>query len=267
MKQFSVLISLALSLSPLLGLVGESAQAKVKTEVVEYKQGETALEGYLAYDPTKVKGKKAAGVLVVHDWMGLGAFAKERAERLAEMGYVAFAADIYGKGIRPKSPDAAGQLAGKYKNDRKLMRERILAATQVLKGRAEVDPQRLAVMGYCFGGTVALELARSGADIKGAVSFHGGLSSATPTDAKNIKGKILALHGADDPFVPAKEVAAFEEEMRLGGVDWQLTKYSKAVHAFTNPEAGQDPSKGAAYNAEADRRSWVAMKDFFQEIL
>ena len=135
-----------------------------------------------------------------------------------------------------------------------------------LKTQAEVDPKRVAAIGYCYGGTSVLELARSGADILGVVSFHGGLSSASPDDAKNIKCKVLVLHGADDPNVPAEEVASFEKEMTGAKVDWQLVKYSGAVHAFTNPAAGDDPSRGVAYNERADKRSWVAMRDFFAEI-
>ena len=128
------------------------------------------------------------------------------------------------------------------------------------------DPKRMAAIGYCFGGTAVLELARSGADVAGVVSFHGGLSSPTPSDAKNIRAKVLALHGADDPHVSPKEVAAFEDEMRQGGVDWQLIAYGGAVHAFTDWNAGTDNSKGAAYNERADRRSWEAMKQFFAEL-
>jgi dienelactone hydrolase len=146
------------------------------------------------------------------------------------------------------------------------MRARARAGLEVLLKQPQVDPQRVAAIGYCFGGTTVLELARDGTDIAGVVSFHGGLSTPTPDDAKNIKAKVLALHGADDPFVKPEEVAAFEEEMRKGGVDWELVKYGDAVHSFTNPQAGTDKSRGAAYNEKADRRSWEAMKTFFNEI-
>lgn len=241
-----------------------SAEAAVKTKVVEYRQGDTVLEGFLAWND--VKSAKSPGVLVVHEWTGLGPYAKKRAEMLAKMGYVAFAADIYGKGIRPSTPADAGKTAAIYKDDRQLLRARINAALDVLKGNRHVDPKRIAAIGYCFGGTTVLELARSGADIAGVVSFHGGLSTPTPQDAKNIKAKVLALHGADDPFVKTDEVAAFQDEMRKGGVDWQFTAYGGAVHSFTNPDAGNDNSKGAAYNEKADKRSWEAMKVFFAEI-
>jgi dienelactone hydrolase len=204
--------------------------------------------------------------VVVHDWMGVSDDTKMRAEQLAQLGYTAFVADIYGKDVHPKDAKEAGEQAGKYKGDRALLRKRVIAALDQLKKQKTVNHSQLAVIGYCFGGTTALELARSGADIKGAVSFHGGLDSPTPADGKKIKAKVLALHGADDPYVPADQVRAFEDEMRAGGVDWELVKYSKAVHAFTVKGAGNDNSKGAAYNAEADRRSWQAMKDFFAEI-
>ncbi len=242
-----------------------SAHCAVHTEIVEYRQGDTALEGYLAYDDSS--SEKRPGVLIVHDWMGLGSFAKEKAEQLAQLGYTAFAADIYGKGVRPSNPKEAGEQASIYKKDRGLMRARDLAGLEVLKNNPRADASRLAAMGYCFGGTAVLELARSGADVKGVISFHGGLDTPNPEDAKNIKSKVLVLHGAEDPFAPAKEVQAFEDEMRHAGVDWQVVLYGGAVHAFTNPAAGNDPSKGAAYNEAADRRSWEAMKAFFSEVL
>ena len=247
-----------------LSLLSCMAMAEVKTETVDYKQGDTPLEGYLAYDAAAAG--KLPGVLIVPDWMGPGAFSNAKAEELAKLGYVAFAVDIYGKDVRPKDQKEAGAQAGKYKGDRKLLRARILAALDVLKARPNVDTTKLAAIGFCFGGTTILELARAGAPISGVVSFHGGLDSPTPEDAKNIKTKVLVLHGADDPNVPPEQVAAFEDEMRKGGVDWELVKYSKAVHSFTNPAAGNDNSKGVAYNAEADKRSWQAMKDFFGEI-
>ena len=247
-----------------LSLVAFMARAEVHTESVTYKQGDTALEGYLAYD-TGIQGKRP-GVLIVPDWMGPGKFSNERAEALAKLGYVAFAVDIYGKDVRPKDAKEAGAQAGKFKGDRKLLRERVLAGLEVLKARDNVDVTKIAAIGYCFGGTTVLELGRAGAPVAGLVSFHGGLDNPTPDDGKNIKGKVLILHGADDPNVPPEQVAAFEDEMRKGGVDWELVKYSKAVHAFTNPAAGNDNSKGVAYNELADKRSWQAMKDFFAEI-
>jgi dienelactone hydrolase len=237
---------------------------QIKTQVIEYKDGDQVLEGYLAYNAAQ-KGKRP-GVMVVHDWIGMNPNVKHRTEQLAAMGYVAFAADIYGKGVHPKPPQEAGQMAGKYKNDRALFRSRLKAGYQVLLNQAQTDPAQTAAIGYCFGGTGVLELGRTGANLKGIVSFHGGLDSPTPADGKNIKAKVLILHGAADPFVPAKDIEAFTAELNNAKVDWQMISYSGAVHAFTIKEAGNDPSKGAAYNASADMRSWGAMKQFFGEI-
>ncbi|HWQ80993.1 MAG TPA: dienelactone hydrolase family protein [Ignavibacteria bacterium] len=241
-----------------------AARAQIVTENVTYDDGGVLLLGYIAYDES-IQNKKPA-VIIVHDWMGIGEFAKEKAEAIAKLGYVGFAVDIYGIDSRPKNTQEAGKLAGTYKNDRNLMRKRINIAFDEIKKKNYVNPDRIAVMGYCFGGTVALELARSGADVKGTVSFHGGLDTPYPKDAKNIKGKVLVLHGGDDPFVPREQVSAFEKEMNDAGVDYQLFIYSGAVHSFTNPAAGNDNSKGAAYNEKADKRSWEAMKTFFKEI-
>jgi dienelactone hydrolase len=239
------------------------AQAEVRTEIIEYKQGDTTLEGYLAYD-TAFQGKRP-GVLVVHQWLGITDYEKRRAGMLAKLGYVAFCADIYGQGIRPKDTTQAGAEATKYKSDRALLRQRVKAGLDVLEKNELVDTKRVAAIGYCFGGTTVIELARSGADIVGVVSFHGGLDSPTPADGKNIKCKVLACHGADDPFVPAKDLAAFEDEMRAANVDWQLIKYGGAVHSFTQPDPGF-VNPGAKYNEKADKRSWEDMKVFFAEI-
>lgn len=245
------------------------AQAKLHTEVVEYKHGNTVLEGYLAYDEA-VKGKRP-GVLVVHEWWGLNPYVKKRAEQLAQLGYIAFALDMYGKGVRPKTPEEAGRQAMIYLSDRKLMRARADAGLQVLKQNKLTDVARIAAIGYCFGGATVLELARSGADIAGTVSFHGIFDTPNPADAQNIKAKVLVLHGADDPKAPLEQVVAFRDEMRAAEqaghpVDWQLIMYGNAVHSFTNPDSGNDPSTGVAYNEKADRRSWEAMKVFFGEI-
>jgi dienelactone hydrolase len=240
------------------------AHAEIKSQLIEYQQGETVCEGALVYDAAKTGLRP--GVLIAHQWKGLTAYEKRRAEMLAGLGYVVFCADIYGKGVRADNPQDASKLAGQYKGERPLLRARVNAAFEQLKKQPQVDARRTAAIGYCFGGTTVLELARSGAEVAGVVSFHGGLNTPTPDDAKQIKGKVLALHGAEDPFVPPAEVAAFEEEMRKAGADWQLVAYGGAVHSFTMREAGHDNSKGAAYNAKADQRSWEAMKAFFAEI-
>jgi len=241
-----------------------SASAKIITQTVEYKQGDTTLEGYLAYDDA-VAGARP-GVLVVHQWLGLTDYEKHRAEMLAQLGYVAFCADIYGQGVRPKDTKEAGVEATKYKSNRPLLRARVNAGLDELKKNPLVDQARVAAIGYCFGGTTVLELARSGAELNGIVSFHGGLDSPTPADGKNIKCKVLVCHGADDPFEKAEDLVAFEKELRDAGVDWRLIKYGGAVHSFTQPMAGNDNSKGAAYNERADKRSWQDMKSFFAEI-
>lgn len=244
--------------------------AQVVTRSVEYRDGDTVLEGYLAFDPARdqVDGKavQRPAVIVVHEWWGLNDYAKHRARMLAELGYVAFAADIYGKGIVATTPAEAGKLATGYKSDRAALRGRINAALATVKKMANVDPKRVACIGYCFGGTTALELARSGADVAGVVSFHGGLGSPTPEDAKNIKGRALVLHGDADPFVPQPEIGGFLDEMRSAKVDFQFISFGGVVHSFTNPEADALNMDGAKYNAQADQRSWEYMKSFFNEI-
>ena len=239
--------------------------AEIKTETVEYHDGKAVLEGYLAYDDA-IKGRRP-GVVVFHEWWGLNDYAKKRARQLAALGYVALAADVYGKGVRATNRVGAGKLAGKYKADRKLMRSRARAALNVLAAHRLADRKKLAAIGYCFGGTVALELARSGADLRAVVSFHGGLSTPAPRDARRIRAKVLVLHGGDNPHVPAAEVLAFQKEMRKGKVDWQMNVYGGAVHAFTNPASGKDPAKGAAYDERAARRSWSAMQLLFAETI
>jgi dienelactone hydrolase len=249
----------------LLGLAcALTADAQVRTEKMEYRDGDTVLEGCLVYNAA-IMGQRP-GVLIVHQWKGLTDYELRRADMLAKLGYSVFAADIYGKRIRPKSPQEAAAEAGKYKKDRALLRRRAQAGLEALRKHELTDPKRTAAIGYCFGGTAVIELARSGADIGGVVSFHGGLDSPSPEDGKKIRCKVLALHGADDPHVSAKDLAAFEDEMRQAKADWQLVKYGGAVHSFTDWNAGNDPARGAAYNERADRQSWDDMRQFFAEI-
>ena len=256
-KQFGIL-------SILVFLMPVHSFAVLKTKNIEYRQGNVSLEGYLAYDDS-IKGKRP-GILVVHEWWGINPYIQRRANQLAELGYIAFAPDIYGKGIRAKDFKEAAALSNIYKSDRQLMRSRAQAGLEVLKNNNLVDEKRMAAIGYCFGGTVGLELTRSGSDLTGTVIFHGSLNTPNPQDAKNIKGKVLALIGAEDPYIPSTEIANFEDEMRNANVDWELVKYSGTVHSFTNPDSGNDKSKGMAYNPEADARSWETMKDFLHEI-
>mgnify|MGYP003334993440 FL=1 len=253
--------------TPLLAVLLASllpAAAAIKSGPVEYKQGNVTLEGWQAHDDARPGPRP--GILVVHQWKGLSAYEKKRAEMFAQLGYNVLCVDIYGQGIRPTAPKDAAAEAGKYKTNRSLLRARVNAGLDVLKKNPLTDPQRIAAIGYCFGGTTVLELARSGANVAGVISFHGALDSPAPADAKNIKGRVLALHGADDPFVPQKDVDAFCAEMRDAKVDWQLVSYGGSVHSFTLWDAGNDNSKGAAYNEKADRRSWEAMKTFFAEL-
>jgi dienelactone hydrolase len=237
----------------------------MRAETFTYRHGDMQLIGYLAYDDA-MNGRRPA-VLLVYEWWGLNDYIKMRTVQVASLGYIAFAADIYGNGFVTKDRKEAGAQAGKFrKGDRKLLRERVNAGLQILRDHHLTDKNKIAAIGYCFGGTTVLELARSGADVAGVVSFHGELSTANPDDSRNIKSKVLVLHGADDPNVPPEQVNAFQEEMRKAKVDWQIISYGGAVHSFTNPDSGSDPSRGAAYNEKADRRSWEHMKVFFAEI-
>lgn len=228
-------------------------------KTVTYKLDGQDYEGYVAGS-----GNKGA-ILVVHNWLGLSDETKSKVDGLAKLGYVAFAADIFGKGIRPKNPDEAKKTTAQFYSDRELLRKRASAALNELIKIVGPNQKNLAATGYCFGGTTAIELARSGANLKAVVSFHGGLDSPKPEDGKNIQARVLALHGADDPYVSAENLAAFENEMRVNKVDWQLLKFGGAVHSFTDKNAGTDNSKGAAYNQLADQRSWRAMENFLRE--
>jgi dienelactone hydrolase len=245
-------------------ITGGSAMGAIKTETVEYTQGGVNFKGYLAYDDAA--GPKRPGVLVVPEWWGLNAYAKSRAEQLAGLGYIAFAADMYGDGKTTDDPKVAPQLSGPLMQDRGLMRARVNAAYDQLKGRAEVDPAKIAAIGYCFGGTSVLELARSGTPVLGVVCFHGGLSTPNADDAKNIKGRVLVLTGANDAFIPAEQRDAFAKEMADAKVNWEMDVYSDAVHAFTNPNAGKFGIANIQYNKEADERSFARMRGFFDEI-
>lgn len=241
-------------------LVISSVEAKVKLEKVEYKSGDRVFEGVVARD-SKVKGKKP-GVVVFHNWMGVSAETEDKITEMAKLGYVVFAADIYGKGVRPKDSKEAGALAGQYKADLKTLGERATLAVEELKKQKGVDTTKIFAAGYCFGGTTAIVLARTGADLKGIVSFHGGLMDG---DNKSIKASLLIQHGAVDPFVPQKDIEAFVKGLNDSKVNYQMTSYANAVHSFTEKAAGNDNSKGAAYNAEADKFSWIAMKEFFAD--
>ncbi|HEU4496904.1 MAG TPA: dienelactone hydrolase family protein [Flavobacterium sp.] len=230
---------------------------------VDYKDGSETLSG-LAAVPKKALANKP-GVLVLPAWKGIDRHSEEVAAELASMGYHAFVADIYGVGKRPKDDKEAGEKAGYFKNNIAEYHKRISLALDVL-AKQGADAGNIIVIGYCFGGTGAIEAARINMGVRGAVSFHGGLGRDASREIRQIKPKVLVLHGADDFYVPEKEIKSFHDEMRTAKADWQMNYYANAVHAFTEKEAGNDNSKGAAYNKLADKRSWEAMKIFFKEV-
>jgi dienelactone hydrolase len=238
--------------------------AAVVAKPVAWELGKTKFEGTLVYDDA-VKTPRP-GLVAVPNWMGVTPANIKQVEGLAGDRYVILLADVYGKDVRPKNMDEAGKAAGALKADRKTLRERVNKALEVLKAQAKtapVDTAKVGAIGFCFGGTTVLELARSGAKVAGVVSFHGGLDSPTPADGKNITARVLALHGADDPFEQPKDLEAFETELRDAKVDWQLVKYGGAVHGFTDVDANL-PGK-LMYDAKATKRAYQAMNDFFAE--
>ena len=228
-----------------------------------YKDGETELEGYLAFDSSNIKPRPA--VLIVPQWRGITDHERDVAKRLVNLGYAVLVADIYGKGVRPATSQEAGQQASKYRNDITLMNARSRAALDTLKRQSYVDSRRIAVIGYCFGGQVALEAARAGMDFPVAVSFHGKLATENPATAEGFKAKVLVLHGSADPLVPDSEVADFQREMNAAKVDWYLVSYANAKHSFTEKNAAETENTG--YNATADRRSFQQMLAFFRETI
>ncbi|MBP3858944.1 dienelactone hydrolase family protein [Pseudomonas fragi] len=221
-------------------------------------------EGHLAFDPSRED--PLPGLLMAPNWMGISAGAEEIAKSVAEQGYVVLIADLYGQGTRPSNADQAGAAMMPLKNDRALLRKRMWAAYDALKnqGLAQVDSNKLATFGFCFGGCCSLELARSGAPLQAAVSFHGTLDTPNPIDAQSIKGAVLVLHGASDPLVPNEQIPVFEAEMNAAGVDWQLTSYGGAVHSFTDPHANV-PGK-MMYDAKTAGRAFTAMHNLLDEV-
>jgi dienelactone hydrolase len=235
----------------------------IVSNVVDYLDEDVLLEAFFAYDDA-LEGRRPA-VLISHAWGGRDEFVAEKARRLAELGYVGFALDMYGKGIRGGNPEENAKLMQPFMEDRAMLQKRIQAALYAVKLLPWVDDKKIAAIGFCFGGLCVLDLARTGADLRGIVSFHGLLGAPDNLTKPQIKAKILVLHGHDDPMGPVDQVIALEQELTAAGADWQLHAYGNTMHAFTNPVAN-DPGFGTVYNAAADKRSWYSMVGFLNEI-
>ncbi len=245
-----------------------SAAPKIEGKPVDYKAGGVTMKGYLAYD-ANIKGKRP-GVLVVHEWWGHNEYARKRARMLAELGYTALAVDMYGEGKTATHPDDAGKFSSETMKNFPVAKKRFEAAMTFLKKQKTVDPKRIAAIGYCFGGGVVLNMARQGEDLKAVASFHGSLAAVKPAEAGKVKAKIRVYNGEDDKFNPPEAVDAFMQEMRDAKVDFQFINYPGAIHSFTNPDADELGKKFGlplAYNADADKRSWEDMANFFAEVL
>lgn len=234
-----------------------------QTQEIKYQDGEQILKGQFAI--SKKARKDNAAVLILPAWMGISEHTKEVAEKLSNLGYHAFVADIYGEGNNPKNTKEAGEKAGFYKSNIEAYHQRISLALKALINQG-ANPDKIVIIGYCFGGTGALEAARAKMNVKGVVSFHGGLGKDPNRITNSLETKILVLHGADDPFVPTSEIERFQNEMRDAKADWQMIYYADAVHAFTEKTAGNDKSRGAAYNAKADQRSFQHLLLFLKEV-
>ena len=235
----------------------------VISNTVAYLDGDVLLEAYFAFDDA-LQGRRPA-VLINHTWAGRDDFVAEKAKKLAALGYVGFAVDMYGKNIIGSSPEENETLMLPFMNNRQMLQKRMQAALYAVKLMPWVDDSKIAAIGFCFGGLCALDLARTGVELKGVVSFHGLLGKPDNTESNIIKAKILALHGHDDPLAPVDQVLSFEQEMTSAGADWQLHTFGNTLHAFTNPQANS-PDFGMAYQADADRRSWLAMENFLTEV-
>ena len=259
---------LALALTVVGLTVLAMAGAALAGEEVTYSADGTTLKGYIAR-PAQAGGKRA-GVLVVHEWWGNNDYLRKRADMLAQLGYVAFALDMYGDGKVATHPKDAGALSGEVRKNMDAAEKRFRAALSLLAGQPGVDTRRITAIGYCFGGGVVIEMARRGLPLAGVVSFHGSLATQTPAKPGAVKAKVLVLNGADDPFVKPEQIEAFKKEMQAAGVDYRFINYAGAVHSFTNPAATENGKKfnlPLAYNAEADRQSWEEMQRFFGAVL
>jgi len=256
----TVLLAIALALPV-------SLTAKIITKPVEYRAGSVTLKGLLVYDDA-VKGKRP-GVIVVHEWWGLNNYPKDRAQMLAKLGYVAFAADMYGDGKTADTPADAQTLAGESMKDPNLLKSKFLAAREVLARDEHTDPNQIAAIGYCYGGGVVLNMARAGVDIKAVVSFHGSLGAVIPAEKGKVKAKILVCAGAADKFISAEDVKTFKNEMKSNDADMKYIDYEGALHAFSNPAAtaiGKKYNMPIAYDEKADKQSWSDMQKFLKSV-
>jgi dienelactone hydrolase len=251
----------------LIALIPFVAHAAIKTDPVDYSSGGVTMKGYIAYDDAKQD--KRPGVLVVHEWWGHNEYVRKRARMLAELGYTALAVDMYGDGKQTTHPAEAEKFTQEVLSNMKTAKARFMAALETLKAHKTVDPQRIAAIGYCFGGGLVLEMARAGVDLDGVVSFHGSLDTKTPAKPGAVKAKVLAAHGAADEFVSPEVLKQFEQEMKNAKVDYKVIVHPNSKHSFTDPDADATAKRAnipVGYNAEADRKSWEDMKKFFKEI-
>jgi dienelactone hydrolase len=235
----------------------------IVSNTVGYRDGDVLLEAFFAFDDS-FSGRRPA-VLINHTWVGRDDFVAEKAKKIAALGYVGFAVDMYGKGVLGSSVEENTKLMQPFMDNREMLQKRMNAALYAVKLMPWVDDSKIAAMGFCFGGLCSLDLARTGVDLKGVISFHGLLGAPGNTQGNTIKAKILALHGHDDPMVPVEQVLAFEQEMTKAGADWQLHTFGNTMHAFTNP-AANNPDFGTVYQPDADGRSWLAMENFLTEV-
>lgn len=244
-----------------------SAKTDIEGKEVSYSAQGVVMKGYLAYDKN-IKGKRP-GVLVVHEWWGHNEYARKRARMLAEMGYTALAVDMYGDGKQAMHPDEAGKFSSEAMKNFDVAKTRFKAAMEFLKKQPEVNQDKIAAIGYCFGGGVVLNVARQGADLKGVASFHGSLAAVKPTQPGEVKAKVLVLHGGDDKFTTPEQIEAFKKEMKDAGVDLRFIVYPGAIHSFTNPAADEYAKKfnlPLGYNADADHKSWEELRKFLETI-
>lgn len=243
------------------------SQAEIRTEEIQYESEGVELTGFVAWDDSIEK--KRPGIIIVHEWWGHNDYVRNRAKMLAELGYVALAIDMYGDGKQANHPDEAGAFVKEATKNMDVAKARFLAGLEILKGSSKTDSSKIAAIGYCFGGSTVLNMARLGTALKGVVSFHGSLGSNIKASAGDIKAKVLVCNGADDSFIPAEDITAFKEEMDQAGADYEVINYPGAKHSFTNPDADQYAQKFGmpiAYNKEADEQSWKDMQAFFKSI-